>query len=103
MAASPDKLSSILKIYKFFNVKKYYSGNQVALLLRECVYPYAYFDCMKNLMKQAFLQKKPFILKSRVKILQMKTTGMLKQFGRNLILSKWRITTTCTICLMYYY
>ena len=30
----------------------------------------------------------------------MKTTGMLKQFGRNLILSQRGITTTCTICLV---
>ena len=40
-------------------------------------------------MKQAFLQKKPFILNSREKVLQMSTTGMLKQFGRNLILRQW--------------
>ena len=47
----------------------------------------------KNLMKKAFLQKKNFIQNSRVKVLQMKTTSMLIQFGRNLILSQWRITT----------
>ena len=40
-------------------------------------------------MKQAFLQKKHFILDSKMKVLQMKTTSMLKLFERNLILSQW--------------
>ena len=34
-----------------------------------------------------------------MKVLQMKITSMLKLFRKNLILSQWRITTTCTICL----
>ena len=38
-------------------------------------------------MKQAFLEKKLFILNSRMKVLQMKTTKMLKQFRKNLVLS----------------
>ena len=50
-------------------------------------------------MKQAFLQRRPFILNSQMRVLKMKTTSMLKLFGRNLILSHWRITTTCTICV----
>ena len=33
-------------------------------------------------MKQCFHQKKPFPLNSRVMVLQMNTTSMLKQFGR---------------------
>ena len=40
MAASLDKLSSNLKIDEFVNLKKYYSGNQLSLLLRMVVYPY---------------------------------------------------------------
>ena len=44
-----------------------------------------------------------FIINSPVKVLEMKTTSMLKQFRRNSILCEWRITTTFTICLMYYY
>ena len=103
MASSIDKLSSNLKIDQFVNLKKYYSGNQLRVLLRKCVYPYDYVDCMKKLDETSLPQKKPFILHSRVKVSQMKTTGMLIQFGRNLILSQRRITTTCTICLMYYY
>ena len=38
MASSLDKLSSNLKIYQFVNLKKYYSGNQLSLLLRKGVY-----------------------------------------------------------------
>ena len=39
MASSLDKLSSNLKIDQFVNLKKYYSGNQLRLLLRKGVYP----------------------------------------------------------------
>ena len=44
MASSLDKLSSSLKIDHFVNVKKYYSGNQLSLMLRKDVYPYDYVD-----------------------------------------------------------
>ena len=63
MASSPDKLSSNLKIDQFVNLKKYYSGNQLSLLLRKGVYPYDYVDCMKKLdatnlpPKEAFYSK----------------------------------------------
>ena len=40
MAASFDKLSSNLKIDQFVNLKKYYSGNQLSLLLKKSVYSY---------------------------------------------------------------
>ena len=40
MASSLVKLSSNLKIDQFVNLKKYYSGNQLSLLLRKGVYPY---------------------------------------------------------------
>ena len=49
MASSLDKLSSNLKIDQFVNLKKYYSGIQLSLLLRKEVYPYDYVDCMKKL------------------------------------------------------
>ena len=45
MASSLDKL----KIYQFVNLKEYYSGNQLNLLLRKGLYPYEYVDCMKKL------------------------------------------------------
>ena len=48
MASSLDKLSSNLKIEQFVNLKKYYSGNQLSLLLRKGVFPYGYVDCMKK-------------------------------------------------------
>ena len=49
MASSLDKLSSNLKIDQFVNLTKYYSGNQLSLLLRNGVYPYDYVDCMKKI------------------------------------------------------
>ena len=47
--ASLDKLSSNLKIDQFVSLKKYYSGNQLSLLLRKGVYPYDNVDSMKKL------------------------------------------------------
>ena len=88
MASGLDKLSSNLKINQFANLKKYYSGNQLCLLLRKGVYPYNYVDCFKKLDETSLPPKEAFILHSRVKVLQMKTTSMLTQFGRNLILSQ---------------
>ena len=88
MVSSLDKLSSNLKIDQSVILKKYYRGNQLSLMLRNCVYPYDYVDCMRKLDETSLRPKDAFILKSRVKVLQMKTTSMLKLFGRNLILSQ---------------
>ena len=88
MTSSLDKLSSNLKSDQFVNLKKYYSGNQLSLLLRKSVYPYDYDDCMKNLDETSPPPKEAFFQNSRVKVLQMKTTSMLTQFGRNLILGQ---------------
>ena len=49
MASSLDKLSSNLKIDQFVNLKKYYSGHQLIILLRKGVYPYDYVDSMRKL------------------------------------------------------
>ena len=49
LASSLDKLGSNLKIDQLVNLKKYYNGNQLSLLLRKGVYPYDYVDCMKKL------------------------------------------------------
>ena len=88
MASSLGKLSNNLKVYQFVNLKKYYSGNQLSLLLRKDVYPYDYVDCMKKLDETSLPPIDAFILHSRVTVLQMKTSSMLKQFGRNLVLSQ---------------
>ena len=48
MAASLDRLSSNLKIDQFVNLKKYYSDNQLRLLLRKGVYPYDHVDSRGN-------------------------------------------------------
>ena len=63
MACSLDKLSSNLKIYQFVNLKKYYSGNQLSVLLRKGVYPYDYVDCMKKLDETSLSSKDAFYSK----------------------------------------
>ena len=60
MASSLDKLSSNLKIDEFVNLKKYYSGNQLSLLLRKGVYPYDYVDCLQKLDETSHPPKEPF-------------------------------------------
>ena len=62
MASSLDKLSSNLKIDQFVNLKKYYSGNQLSILLRK-VYPYDYVDCMKKLDEASLPPKEAFYSK----------------------------------------
>ena len=63
MASSLDNLSSNLKIDQFVNLKKYYSGNQLSLLLRKGVYLYDYVDCMKKLDETSFIEKDAFYSK----------------------------------------
>ena len=64
MASSLDKLSSNLKIDQFVNLKKkYYSGNQLSLLLRKGAYPYDYVDCLKNLDETCLPPKEAFYSK----------------------------------------
>ena len=63
MASSLDKLSSTLKIDKFLNLKKYYSDNQLRLLLRKGVYPYDYVECLKKLDETSLPPKVEFYSK----------------------------------------
>ena len=63
MATSLDKLSSNLKIDQFVNLKKYYSGNQLSLLLRKGVYPYDYVECLKKLDETSLPPKDAFYSK----------------------------------------
>ena len=60
MASSLDKRSSNLKIDQFVNLQKYYSGNQLSLLLRKGVNPYDYVDCMKKLDETSLPPKEAF-------------------------------------------
>ena len=48
-------------------------------------------------MKQAFHQKKRFTLNSRVTVLEMKTTNMLKQFCKEFNIESMKDSTTCTM------
>ena len=61
--SSLDKVSSNLKIDQFVNLMKYYSGNQLSLLLRKGVYPYDYIDCMKKLDETSLPPKEAFYSK----------------------------------------
>ena len=63
MDSSLDKLSSNLEIDQFVNFKKYYSGNQLSLLLRKDVNPYYYVDCLKKLDETSFPPKEAFYSK----------------------------------------
>ena len=63
MASSLDKLSINLKIDQFVNLKKFYCGNQLSLLLRKGVYPYDYVDCMEKLDETSIPPKDVFYSK----------------------------------------
>ena len=63
MASSLGKLSSNLRIDQFVNFKKYYSGNQLSVLLRKGVYSYDYVDCMKKLDEKILPPKEAFYSK----------------------------------------
>ena len=60
IASSLDQLSRNLKINQFVNLKIYYSGNQLSLLLRKGVYPYDYVDCLKKLDETSLPPKEAF-------------------------------------------
>ena len=60
IASCLDKLSSNLKINQFVNLKKYYSGNQLSLLLRKGVYPYDYVDFRRKLDETSLPPKEAF-------------------------------------------
>ena len=83
MASSPDKLCCNLKIDQFVKLKKYYSGNQLSLLLRKGVYQYDYLDFLKKLDETSLPPKEVFYSKLTGKVLQIKITNMLIQFGRH--------------------
>ena len=63
MASILDKLCSNLKIYQFVNLKKYYRGNQLSLLVRKGVYPYHYVDFLKKLDVTSLPRKGAFYSK----------------------------------------
>ena len=63
VASCLDKLSSNLKIDQFLNLKKYYSGKHLSLLLRKNVYAYDYVDCMKKLDETSLPPKEDFYSK----------------------------------------
>ena len=88
LASSLDKLSSNLKFDQCVNLKKYYIGNQLSLLLRKGVYPYDYVDCRKQLVETSLPPKEAFYSKLTGEGITDEDYHMLIQFGRNLILSQ---------------
>ena len=88
MASSLDKLSSNLKIDQFVNFKKYYSGNQLSLLLRKGVYPYNYVDCMKKLDETSLPAKEAFYSKLTGDGITDEDYQHAQTVWRNLILSQ---------------
>ena len=63
MAAMLGKLCSNLKIDQFVNLRKYYSGNQLSLLLRMGVHPYDYVNFMRKLDETSLPPKEAFYSK----------------------------------------
>ena len=63
MAFILDNHSSNLKIDQFVNLKKYYSGNQLSLLMRVVVYRYDYVVCVKILDETCLHPKEAFYSK----------------------------------------
>ena len=63
MVSSLYKHSRNLKNNQFVNLKKYYSDNQLSILLREGVYPYDYLDGMKKLDDTSLPPKQTFYSK----------------------------------------
>ena len=99
MASSLHKLSSNLKVDQFVNLKKYYSGNQLSLLLRKGVYPYDYADCLKKLDETSLPPKEAFCSKLTGEGITdedyQHAHTVWKEFNIESIKD--------TICLMYYY
>ena len=103
MASTLDKLSSNLNIDQFLNLKKYYSDNHLSLLLRKGVYSYDYVDRMKKLDETSLPLKETFYSKIAGDSITDEDYQHAHTVWKNLILSQLKITTTCTICVMYYY
>ena len=103
MASSLDKLSNNLKIDKFVNLKKYYSGNQLSLLLRKGVYPYDYVYCIQKLDETSLPPKAAFYSKLTGEGITDEDYQHAHTVWKEFNIESMIITTTCTICLMYYY
>ena len=71
------------KTDQFVNLKKYYSGNQLSLLLIKGVYPYDYIDCRKKVDETSFLAKEAFYSKVMGEGITDEDYQHAQQFGRN--------------------
>jgi len=56
-----DTLVQNLEQNQFKNMKQFYEGEKLNLLLKKGVYPYDYMSDKKNSQKRSFQQKKNFI------------------------------------------
>ena len=103
MAVSLDKLCSNLKIDQFVNLKNYYSGNQLSLLLRNGVYPCDCVDSMRKLDKTSLPPKEAFYSKLTDGGITDEDYQHAQNIWKKFNIESIKDTTTCTICLMYYY
>ena len=104
MASSLDKLSSNLKIDQFVNLKKYYSGNLLSLLLRKRVYPYDYVDCMKKLDETSLPAKEAFYSKLADKFIRdedyQHAQTVLKEFNIESMKDYHNLYNMCVVLLL---
>ena len=63
MAASLDSLVNSLPEDAFNNLKKYYTGNKLSLVMRKGVYPYEYMDTLERLKETKLPPKEAFYSK----------------------------------------
>ena len=85
MAAPLDKLVSNLPETAFKNNKRFYTGDELKILMRKGVYPYDYMDSLSVLRKLNFRLRKHSTLNLIIKILVLLITNTQKRYG---ILSK---------------
>ncbi|KAK3745935.1 hypothetical protein QZH41_003071 [Actinostola sp. cb2023] len=60
MASGLDRLAANLKKEQFINMKKFFTGEKLDLLLRKGVYPYDYVNCLSKLDEKTLPKQEEF-------------------------------------------
>ena len=71
--------------------------------MRKGVYPYDYVDCMKKLDETILPPKEAFYSKLTDDGITDEDYQYVHTVWKELNIESMKDTTTCTICLMYYY
>ena len=104
MASSLDKLSSNLKIDQIVNLKKYYSGNQLSPSWeRVYIHQYDYVDSMKKLDETSLPPNEAFYSKLTCEGITHEDYWHAQTVWKEFNIESMKDSTTCTICLIYYY